>query len=239
MKTRKPVVLPGGLWPGRGRQLCGMLENTLVHSFLFPPLGIIEGELTNMVIEKCRELDEARLATTNRVTSILYGSWDIWRTIGHLAAKISADYVNRGLVMVIIMKGALPFGAKLQEAISLTDCEYDFMVVSSYGDKQESSGKTNIVTDLAIDVRGRPVLVLDDVIDTAGQMSDVVAHIEKKCPSDIKICALVNKTANRTRKLEPDYFGFKLEVDDFLVGCGLDDKEKLRNLPFIGALKKD
>lgn len=152
-----------------------------------------------------------------------------------LAAQISQDYKGKQVLMISILKGAVVFHADLMRAVDL-DVAIDFMVVSSYGDGTESSGKVNIVKDLSIDIAGRDVLIVEDILDSGNTLSAILEILRSRGVNSLKICALLDKPSRRKSFVPLDYTGFQIP-DEFVVGYGLDYQEKHRNLPYIGLVE--
>ena len=115
--------------------------------------------------------------------------------------------------------------------------EMDLIAVSSYGSGTVSSGKIKMEKDLSLDLEGRHVVILEDIIDSGRTLSYTIEYLKSKNPASLKICTLLDKPARRKVELEADYTGFVVP-DEFLVGYGLDFAEKYRNLPFVGILKR-
>ena len=116
-------------------------------------------------------------------------------------------------------------------------CEIDFMVVSAYG-KGTSFGTLLMKKDVSVDIRGRHVVILEDILDTGRTLSHVIDHLKAKEPASLKICTLLNKPTRREVDIEADYIGFTIP-NEFVVGYGLDYAERYRNLPFVGVLKPE
>jgi hypoxanthine phosphoribosyltransferase len=157
----------------------------------------------------------------------------IARRIRGLAREIERDFRGRELVVVSLLNGTVLFLADLIRHLSLP-LRLDFMGVSSYGAGTES-GDLVFTKELRLDVRGRDVLLVDDILDTGKTMSRVLPKIRVLKPRRIRICVLLDKPARRTEKVKADYVGFEIP-DYFVVGYGLDFAERYRNLPFVGVL---
>lgn len=153
-----------------------------------------------------------------------------------LGEQITLDYRNRELVVIGILKGSLIFFADLVRNIHLPILT-DFLSVSSYEGNMKSSGSVNIVNDIAMPVKDRDLLIIEDIIDTGATSRFLINHLEKKKPRTLKICALLNKKCVRNFEddIPVDYSGFDVP-DKFLIGYGLDYKERYRNLPYIAAI---
>lgn len=161
---------------------------------------------------------------------------EIEKKVAALGKQITKDFYGEELVVVCILKGAFVFTADLCRQIDLTQ-RLDFMAVSSYGDEFKSSGNVRIDKDITEDIEGKNVLIVEDIIDSGLTLSHVISTLEKRNPKTIKICVLCNKPSNQQKNVTIDYCGFKIE-NDFIVGYGLDKRGYLRNLPYIGTVKK-
>ena len=154
--------------------------------------------------------------------------------VRELGAEISADYAGRELLLVGVLKGAVFFMADLMRAISVP-CEIDFMAISSYGASHDSSGVVRILKDLDINIEGRHVLVVEDIIDSGLTLSYLVRNLESREPASLGVCALLTKPDRREIDVEVRYVGFEIP-NRFVVGYGLDFDERYRNLPYVGVL---
>ena len=171
------------------------------------------------------------------IAEILLDADTIDQKVRELGARVANDYAGRDLVLVSILKGALPFLADLMREIPIY-CSLDFLEVSSYGAGTSSSGVVRILKDLAKPIEGRDVLVVEDILDTGHTLSYVMEHLRGQHPSSLGLCALLDKPARRVVPITVDYKGFEIP-DKFVVGYGLDYAERYRNLPFIGVLKPE
>jgi hypoxanthine phosphoribosyltransferase len=154
--------------------------------------------------------------------------------LAEMAAQIDADYAGRDLLLVGVLKGAVMVMADLARALH-HPCEMAWMAVSSYGASTSSSGVVRILMDLDIDITGRDVLIVEDVIDSGLTLSWLCGNLRSRGPASLEVCALVRKPTALDVDLEVKYIGFDLP-NEFIVGYGLDYAEKYRNLPFIGTL---
>jgi hypoxanthine phosphoribosyltransferase len=172
-------------------------------------------------------------AWQSEVERVLFSDRQIARRIRELSAQIERDFTGRETVVVSLLNGTVMFLADLIRHLSLP-LRLDFIGVSSYGAGTES-GDLVVTKELRLDVRGRDVLLVDDILDTGKTIHKVRAKLRALKPRRIKICVLLDKTARRVEPVEADYVGF--EIDDFfVVGYGLDFAERYRNLPFVGVL---
>jgi len=155
------------------------------------------------------------------------------RRIKQMARDIEQDFAGRETVVVALLSGTIMFLADLMRHLNLP-LRLDFMGVSSYGAGTES-GDLVITKELRLDVRGRDVLLVDDILDTGKTLSRVVPILRALKPRRIKTCVLLNKAARRVEKIKADYIGFEIP-DYFVIGYGLDYAERYRQLPFVGVL---
>lgn len=153
-----------------------------------------------------------------------------------LAARIDADFAGRVPVFIGVLTGSFIFIADLCRAVKIP-CEIDFMRVESYGAGTVSSGKPLITQPTKLDLKGKPVIVVDEIVDTGLTLKAIIEELSASGASEIKVCALVDKRAKRRTEVNVDYTGFVVE-DGFLVGYGLDAAERKRNLPDIWLLEE-
>ncbi len=167
------------------------------------------------------------------VERVLITDTQIARRIQSLARGIEREFRGREMVVISLLNGTVMFLADLIRHLNLP-LRLDFMGVSSYGLGTES-GDLVFTKELRLDVHGRDVLLVDDILDTGRTMSRVLPKIRALKPRRIKICVLLDKPSRRTEKITADYVGFEIP-DLFVVGYGLDFAERYRNLPFVGVL---
>lgn len=160
----------------------------------------------------------------------------IAKRIAIMTRQIERDFRGRDMVIVSLLTGTVMFLADLIRHLELP-LRLDFMGVSSYGAGTES-GDLVFTKELRIDVRGRDVLLVDDILDTGKTMTRVIAKLRALKPRRIKTCVLLDKPARRVEKIKADYVGFEIP-DAFVIGYGLDYAERYRNLPFVGILKPE
>ncbi len=149
-----------------------------------------------------------------------------------LAAQISADHPD-GVVLVGVLKGALVFLADLARAIRAVDVELDFLAISRYA---PDSGRVRILQDLALDVAGRDVVLVEDLIDTGLTLAYLLGHVRDRGPRRVEVCALLDRAERRIVPLEVRYVGIEVPGDAFLLGYGLHFAERYRNLPVVVAV---
>jgi hypoxanthine phosphoribosyltransferase len=171
------------------------------------------------------------------IAEVLVDERAIASRVRELGAEVALDYQGKDLVLVSILKGALPFLADLMRQVPLP-LALDFLEVSSYGASTDSSGVVRILKDLANPIEGRHVLVVEDILDTGQTLAFVVNHLRSQHPASVRLCTLLDKPARRIVPIAIDYKGFEIP-DKFVVGYGLDYAERYRNLPFIGVLKPE
>lgn len=162
---------------------------------------------------------------------------DIARRVKELAGEISRDYQDRDLVMVGVLKGAFIFLADLVRELSYP-VEIDFVRLTSYGGGTSPTGEVHITKDVELALKGRDVLIVEDIMDIGYTLSFLKQHLATHLPQSLKICCLIDKRERREIEVPLDYVGFVVEKG-FLVGYGLDCGEKMRTLPEIYALEKD
>ncbi len=170
-------------------------------------------------------------------SEVLISQKEIENRVAELGEQISRDYEGKELLLIGILKGSVIFMADLMKAIRL-DLEMDFMSVSSYGGATSSSGVVRILKDLDEDVRGKNVLIVEDIIDTGLTLAYIKEYLEKRGPESLRIVTLLDKPARRKVNLAVDYVGFEVE-DKFIVGYGLDINQKYRNLPYVSWIRED
>jgi hypoxanthine phosphoribosyltransferase len=167
------------------------------------------------------------------VEFILITDAQLARRVKILAREIEKDFRGREMVVVSLLSGTVMFLADLIRHLNLP-LRLDFIGVSSYGAGTES-GELVFTKELRIDVRGRDVLLIDDILDTGKTLSRVIPKLRALKPRRIRTCVLLNKAARRVEKIRADYVGFEIP-DYFVIGYGLDFAERYRNLPFVGVL---
>ena len=162
---------------------------------------------------------------------ILFSREEIAAAVERLAADIERDYLGKNPLLIGILKGSFIFLADLVRHLDLP-LEIDFVGLSSYGGGTESSGKIRVERGLHTPVRGRHVLVIEDIVDTGLTTGFLLDYLRRRKPASVKLCALTDKPSRRVTLVNIDYLGFAVP-DKFLVGYGLDWNQKFRNLPDI------
>ena len=172
------------------------------------------------------------------IQQILLSEEQIQNKIKELGEILTAEYEGKNPVIVGVLKGVVVFYADMIRQIK-TPCQLDFMWISSYAGAN-SSGKMLVRQDVTADIKGRHVLILEDIFDTGNSLSFTVDHLLSKEPASLKICTLLDKPERRKPgvTLQADYVGFTIP-NAFVVGYGLDYNEKYRNLPYVGILKPE
>ncbi len=166
---------------------------------------------------------------------VLISAKEIKATIKRLAAEITRDYRDKNPILLGILKGSCFFMADLARELDFP-LEIEFVRCSSYGSGRQSSGSVKMVRGLRLKVKGRHVLVVEDIIDTGNTVAFLMDYLKKKKPASVKICALTDKPSRRRVPLKIDYTGITVP-DKFIVGFGIDCDEKYRNLPDICYLE--
>lgn len=170
------------------------------------------------------------------IERVLVDQPEITAVIRDIAAKINKDYQGKQLLLIGILKGCVSFMAELMKYITVP-CVIDFMVVSSYGKSNESSGRIDIEKDVSASVAGMDVLIVEDIVDSGITLSFILEHFANKGCSSLEIAALLDKPGRRKTQIPVKYCGKQIE-DCFVVGFGLDYAEYYRNLPYIGVLRE-
>ena len=168
---------------------------------------------------------------------VLVDREEISKTVGRLAFEINRDYRGKEPLLIGVLKGSFVFMADLIRHLDLP-LEIDFVRVSSYGSGDESSGKVRIVQGLKAPIRGRDVLVIEDIVDTGITVSFLLDYLRKKKPATLRLCALTHKPSRCQVPVPIDYLGLTIP-DGFVVGYGLDLNERFRHLPDICVLESE
>ncbi len=174
----------------------------------------------------------------NMIQEVLISQEQIQQRIDELGKILTEEYADKNPIVVGVLKGVVVFYADMIRKIQVP-CQMDFMWISSYSGT-ESTGNMVIKRDISGDVKGRHVLILEDIFDTGNSLSFVYDHIMSKEPASLKICTLLDKPSRRKPgvTLQADYVGFEIP-NAFVVGYGLDFNEYYRNLPYVGILKPE
>ncbi len=172
------------------------------------------------------------------IQKVLITQEEIQARVAQLGEVLSEEYAGKDPIVVGVLKGVVIFYADLIRAMSVP-CEMDFMWVSSY-EGTSSTGSMVVKRDVSADIKGRHVLILEDIYDTGNSLNFVYHHLQEKEPASIKVCTLLDKPTRRKPgiTLKADFVGFEVP-NEFVVGYGLDYNERYRNLPYVGVLKPE
>ena len=172
------------------------------------------------------------------IEKVLFTQEDIDGIVSRLGEEITRDYAGKDLVLIAVLRGAVVFMGDLMRKIELPT-NIDFMAVSSYGDGGKSSGIVRIIKDLDIDIRGRDVLIVEDILDSGLTLKYLMKNLKSRKPASLEVAAFLWKDVeDRTSAITPKYVGTHCP-DAFVVGYGLDYAERYRNLPYLGILKPE
>lgn len=171
------------------------------------------------------------------IERVLITEDELQARIAELGRELAADYADKKPIFIGVLKGVVNFFADMVRATPIR-CQYEFMAVSSYGAGTATSGKVNLLKDVTCDIKGRHVVILEDILDSGLTLEFVSEHLRAMEPASLKICTLLDKPERRKVDVYADYIGFTIP-NEFVVGYGLDYDEYYRNLPFIGVLKPE
>ena len=167
---------------------------------------------------------------------VLLSEKEVNQKISEIAEQISRDYEGKSIHLICILKGGVFFTCELAKRLTVP-VSLDFMSVSSYGDDTKSSGVVRIVKDLDESLKGKDVMIVEDIIDSGRTLSYRIEVLKQREPASIRLCTLLDKPERRVKKqVKVDYTCFRIP-DEFVVGYGLDYAQKYRNLPFIGVVE--
>ena len=174
----------------------------------------------------------------HNIEKILLSEEQIQNRIRELGEILTEEYADKDPVVVGVLKGVVVFYADMIRQIKVP-CQMDFMWISSYSGTN-STGTMQVRRDVSADIKGRHVLILEDIFDTGNSLDFTYKHLLSKEPASLKICTLLDKPERRREgiTLQPDYVGFTIP-NEFVVGYGLDFNEHYRNLPYVGVLKPE
>jgi len=172
------------------------------------------------------------------IQEVLISEEQLQNRIRALGEELSRDYADKDPIFVGVLKGVVIFFADMVRQVKVP-CQFDFMWISSYAGTQ-SSGQMQVRRDVSADLKGRHVVILEDIYDTGRSLDFTYRHLLSKEPASLKICTLLDKPSRRLPgiTLQPDYVGFTVP-NAFVVGYGLDYNEHYRNLPYIGVMKPE
>jgi hypoxanthine phosphoribosyltransferase len=171
------------------------------------------------------------------IERVLITEEQIQEKIRDLGARITADYADRDLLLIGVLKGAFVLMADLSRHVHLP-LEFDFMAVSSYGAATQTSGVVRILKDLDHEIAGRDVLLVEDIVDSGLTLNYLLKNLRTRKPATLEVCALLQKPEAQRVTLDIRYPGFDIPAV-FVVGYGLDYDERYRNLPFVGTLRPE
>jgi hypoxanthine phosphoribosyltransferase len=171
------------------------------------------------------------------IGEVLVTEEDLQGRVTELAEQVSRDYEGRDLLLVAILKGAVPFLADLMRQLTVP-CELDFMAVSSYGSSTDSSGVVRILKDLDASIDGRNVLIVEDIIDSGLTLHYLLKNLKARGPKSLEVCALLTKPERRRIDNPIRYTGFEIP-NRFAIGYGLDLEERFRNLSYVAAVREN
>lgn len=183
------------------------------------------------------ELPDDRPELTQGIREVLYTQEQIRGRVAELGQAISRDYAGRTPIMVGVLKGVVFFMADLLREVTIP-AEVDFIAVSSYSPEAREHGMVRLVKDLETSISGRHILFVEDVIDSGFTLNYLLQNLRARRPASLEVCVLFDKSSNRLLDIPIKYKGFDLPPY-FVVGYGLDFREKYRNLPFVGLLSPD
>lgn len=166
---------------------------------------------------------------------VLITKAELEKRVAELGKQLDEDYKGKTPVMICVLNGSVIFYSDLVRAMKIP-VTMAFITLSSYGDGTESMGTVKVVSDLRVDISGRDVIVVEDIVDSGITLVNLTKMLQERRPASVKVITLLDKFENRKVKYEPDYYGFKIK-NEFVVGYGLDYAQKYRNLPEVGILK--
>ena len=167
----------------------------------------------------------------NKKEKVLYARETIQKRVEEMGKELGEIYKGKNLVVVSLLKGSFVFTADLTREMDIP-LEVEFMTTASYGNSEISSGDVEILQDIRADIEGKHVLIVDDIIDTGHTLVRVIEHLQKKNPTSIKVCVMLDKPSRRQIDISPDYVGYEIP-DVFIVGYGLNYGNYYRNTPYI------
>jgi len=178
-----------------------------------------------------------RAMTNETIGTVLITEEQIREKAEEIGRQISEDYAGQEIILVGILRGAVPWMADVMKRITL-DMTIDFMAVSSYGAATKSSGVVKINKDLETDIDGKHVIIVEDIVDSGVTLNYLEGYLKSRGAASVKLCSLLDKPEGRRVDIKADYVGFTVD-DRFIVGYGLDYDQKFRNLPYITWLESE
>lgn len=171
------------------------------------------------------------------IERVLISEEELQKRIGELGQQLAKDYDGKDPIFVGVLKGVVNFFTDMVRATPIR-CQYEFMAVSSYGGGTSTSGNVKLLKDVSCNIKGRHIVILEDILDSGLTLKFVTEHLRAMEPASLKICTLLDKPERRKVDIFADYVGFTIP-NEFVVGFGLDYQEFYRNLPFVGVLKPE
>ena len=171
------------------------------------------------------------------IERVLISEEELQKRIGELGQQLAKDYDGKDPIFVGVLKGVVNFFTDMVRATPIR-CQYEFMAVSSYGGGTSTSGNVKLLKDVSCDIKGRHVVILEDILDSGLTLKFVTEHLRSMEPASLKICTMLDKPERRKVDIFADYVGFTIP-NEFVVGFGLDYQEFYSNLPFVGVLKPE
>lgn len=171
------------------------------------------------------------------IERVLISEEELQKRIGELGQQLAKDYDGKDPIFVGVLKGVVNFFTDMVRATPIR-CQYEFMAVSSYGGGTSTSGNVKLLKDVSCNIKGRHVVILEDILDSGLTLKFVTKHLRSMEPASLKICTMLDKPERRKVDIFADYVGFTIP-NEFVVGFGLDYQEFYRNLPFVGVLKPE
>ncbi len=171
------------------------------------------------------------------IERVLISEEELQKRIGELGQQLAKDYDGKDPIFVGVLKGVVNFFTDMVRATPIR-CQYEFMAVSSYGGGTSTSGNVKLLKDVSCNIKGRHVVILEDILDSGLTLKFVTEHLRSMEPASLKICTMLDKPERRKVDIFADYVGFTIH-NEFVVGFGLDYQEFYRNLPFVGVLKPE
>jgi len=176
----------------------------------------------------------SKITDKYKLNDVMYTREQIEARAVEIGRQITAEYEGEEVIFVGILRGAVMWLSEVIKSVEL-ETQIDFMVVSSYGAATRTSGVVRIEKDLAEDIEGKHVILVEDIVDTGVTLNYLLEYLESRGPASVKICALLDKPSRRERPVNIDYLGFTVE-NIFIVGYGLDVAQRYRNLPYITSV---
>ncbi len=178
------------------------------------------------------------MKTQDYCEEIILSEEEIEKIVTDVSDKINRDYKDKEIVFIITLKGAIMFASDLLKKIT-SYAAIDFMQISTYGDSHVSNNVFTVKKDLSIDIKGKDVIIIEDIVDSGFTSTCLVEYLSKKEPNSLKMATFLDKKVNRKYDFYPDYVGYEIEDDSFVAGYGLDYGQLYRNIPFLFKLKKE